>query len=214
MHPEYRRTHIATALLDSMLDYARKKGAAEASAIVSTENVASQRMLEKNGFTVISRWMYYSTIEKFQRQKTDSRIAVLADLEQVWQYLQQSHTYRMSADRYMNCWHWYRLDREALQGLIREERVIVTGSPVDGVMVINPKGYWDKTDVLQIVYLDSKSEKSLQSMFSFAANLCMESGFERLHLLCQQDVSVKSVVEKFKTEESEEFLLYNKILTS
>jgi hypothetical protein len=197
-----------------MVDYARKKGAAEASAIVSVENVASQRMLEKNGFTVISRWVYYSTNGKFQRQKTDSRIAVLDDLAQVWQYLQQSHTYSMSAGRYVNRWHWYRLDREALRGLIKEKRIIVTGSPVDGVMVINPKGYWDKTDVLQIVYLDSKSKRSLQSMFSFAANLCMESGFERLHLLCQQDISVKSMVEKFKIEESEEFLLYNKILTS
>ncbi len=212
MHPEYRRTHIATALLDGLVDYARKKGAAEASAIVSTENVASQRMMEKNGFKVISRWVYYSTTEKFQHRKTDSRTAVLADLAQVWQYLQQSQTYSMSAGRYVKRWHWYRLDREALQELIKEKRVIVTGSPVDGVMVINPKGYWDKIDVLQIVYLDSRSEKSLQSMFSYAANLYMESGFERLHLLCQQDTA-KSMVEKFKIEESEDFLLYNKILT-
>ena len=44
-------------------------------------------------------------------------------------------------------------DRRALLNFVKEERVIVTGRPIDGIAIINKCGYWDRP-ILQIVYLD------------------------------------------------------------
>ncbi|MEO9363545.1 MAG: GNAT family N-acetyltransferase [Nitrososphaera sp.] len=214
VHPEYRRSRIATELLERMLAYAGRRGARQASAIVSSENAPSQRMMEKNGFSAVSRWAYYSTDQEFGRQKTRARLATLADLGGIWEYLQESQIYRLSAGTYVRGWHWYALDKKALRGLIREKSVAVTGD-VDGVAVINARGYWKRNDVLQIVYLDSASKKSLQDLLAFATNMYGSgSSYEHMHVVCHDSKSITSMLKSFKKEEdSELFLLYRKEFT-
>jgi RimJ/RimL family protein N-acetyltransferase len=210
VRPEYRRSNIATELLNEMLAYAGRHGARQASAIVSSENVPSQRMMEKNGFAVVSRWVYYSTDQKFGQQKIKARLATSADIDRIWTYLQKSRIYRLSAGTYVRAWHWYPLDKKALRGLIRKKSVAVTGE-IDGVVIINAKGYWKRTDVLQIVYLDSASKKSLQDLLAFAANMYSKGRYERMHVVCYDSKSITSMLKSFKKEEdSELFLLYNK----
>ncbi|HEX6068139.1 MAG TPA: GNAT family N-acetyltransferase, partial [Nitrososphaera sp.] len=68
VHPDFRRAKVATAFLERMLDWAAERGAKEASAIVSQENVPSQRMLERNGFSMISEWIYYGTDKKTKKR--------------------------------------------------------------------------------------------------------------------------------------------------
>lgn len=220
VRPEYRRSKVATELLETMLAYAGRRGARRASAIVSSENVPSQRMMEKNGFTAVSRWVYYSTDQKFGRQKTEARLATLADLDRIWSYLQNSQVYRLSAGTYVKAWHWYLLDKRALQGLIREKSVAVTvgdntddNDSIDGVVVLNAKGYWGRTDVLQIVYLDSASKKTLQHLIAFAANIYGSKKYRHMHVVCYDSKSITSLLRAFKKEEdSELFLLYSKEL--
>ena len=213
VHPEYRRTKIATELLDRMLAYAGRHGARQASAIVSSENVPSQRMMERNGFSAISRWVYYSsTGQKIGPQKTGARFATEADLDKIWTYLQTSSIYRLSAGAYVKAWHWYPLNKKALSTLVRERNVAVTGD-VDGIVVISAKGYWKRTDVLQVVYLDSTSKESLQELISFAFNLYAKGGYVRLHVVCHDSKSITSMlVKSFQKEQddSEHFLLYTK----
>lgn len=115
VHPDFRRARVATALLDRMLGWAAKNGAREAAAIVSQENVPSQRMMERNGFSMISAWAYYGTGERPKKRATQARVAAKSDLAGAWKYLQQSCTYRLSAGRYVSSWQWYRLDRKALE---------------------------------------------------------------------------------------------------
>jgi hypothetical protein len=87
----------------------------------------------------------------------------------------------------------------------------VAGTSIDGIAIINNDGYWDRTDVLQVVYLDS--EKSARDLLSFATNLYGRGGFSRLQVLCHESRHLTSMVEKFKIKESERFLLYNKVIT-
>jgi len=209
VHPNFRRAKVATALLDKMLGWAAKNGAREASAIVSQENVPSQRMMERNGFSMISAWAYYGTVEKPKKRATEARFAAKQDLAEAWEYLKKSSTYRLSAGRYVSSWQWYRLDRKALQHLVAAGRIVMTGRPVDGLAVLNKAGYWDKPDVLQIVYLDPGSASSLRDLLAFAANLYAQ-GYSRLHVLCHNSEKMTSAVEKFEMEESEIFLLYSK----
>jgi ribosomal protein S18 acetylase RimI-like enzyme len=214
VHPDHRRSLIATKLIENMMRYARKNGARQASAIVSADNFASQRMMEKNGFQVISRWAYFSTITgRIKRQKIEARPATTDDLGRIWKYLQNSQIFHLSAERYVNSWHWYALDQKALKNFISNDQVIVTGRPVDGVAIINKHGYWRKKNILQIVYLDSISSNSIRHLFSFATNLYLDGRFDKLQVLCHESRRMTSFFEKFMIKEEEEFLLYNKVFT-
>lgn len=208
VHPDFRRAKVATALLERMLGWAEKRGAKEASAIVSQENVPSQRMLERNGFSLISEWIYYGT-DKKMKVAAGARLAAKQDADAAWQYLQGSRIYRLSAGRYVSSWRWCPLDKKTLRQLALEKRVVVTGRPVSGLAVLNRKGYWDRPNILQVSYLDAAGAKSLQEIMAFAANLYAQN-YSALHVLCHNSREITRAVEKFRMAESEVFLLYSK----
>lgn len=210
VHPDYRRSRIATGLMEKMLEYGRKKGARHASAIVDMTNVASQRMVEKNGFEVESRWAYYSTRAKLARKKSAARLATIAELGEIWQYLQESEVYQLSAKKYVKSWHWYALDRKVLHNFVKERNVIVAGKPIDGLALINRYGYWDRINILQIVYLDALSKSSLGHLVSFATNIHLEGRFQELQILCHNNRRLTSFIERYMTKDEEQFLLYNR----
>jgi ribosomal protein S18 acetylase RimI-like enzyme len=214
VHPDYRRSKVATRLLAKMIEYGRKKGARQVSAIVYMTNLASQRMLEKNGFQIKSRWAYYSAAGKAPRKKSSARLATIDDLAGIWQYLQSSEVYSLSAKRYVKSWHWYTLDRKALRKFVMEKGVVVAGEPIGGVALVNRRGYWDKKSVLQIVYLDALSKSPLLQLVSFASNLYLDGEFEELQILCYDTERLTSYIEKSMIRDEEQFLLYNKVFTT
>ena len=214
VHPDHRRSYIATMLLTKLLEFGRRKGAREASAIVDATNFASQSMMEKNGFRVVSRWMYYNALSTPRDQESNARIANVDDIDDIWQYLQQSKIYCLSGKRYVKSWRWYMFDRRALLNFVKEERVIVTSLPIDGIAIINKHGYWDRTNILQIVYLDIASVSSLHHLVSFIMNLYLDGKFDSLQLVCYNSKQVTSFIDKFVIKEEEQFLLYNKQFTS
>lgn len=215
VHPDYRRSKIATRLLEKMLEYGLKKGAVQASAIVDVTNVPSQRMLESNGFQVISRWAYYVTHEKptSTTKSTTARLAIASDVGEIWTYLEKSKVYQLSARKYVRSWHWYPLDRKALRDFVKKKSVIVAGSPISGIAIINRHGYWDRKKILQIVYLDSESTPALRQLFSFATDIYVNDGFEQLQLICYDSKQMTSYIEKHMTKDEEQFLLYSKVFT-
>lgn len=210
VHPDYRRSGVATRLMEKMLEYGRQRGAREASAIVDVTNVASQRMVEKNGFEAKSRWAYFSTGGTPKRKKSAARLATAGELDKIWQYLQDSEIYSLSAKRYVMSWHWYALDKKALRNFIKEKSVVVTGRPISGIAIINRHGYWDKPDILQIVYLDAGSTNSVHNLASFATNIYLDGRFDELQLVCHDSKKLISFIEKSMIKDEEQFLLYVK----
>ena len=214
VHPDYRRSNIATDLIAKMIQYGLQTGARQASAIVDVTNVASQRMMEKNGFEIVSRWAYYVAGGRPRRKKSAARLATADELNDVWRYLQNSEIYRLSAKRYVKSWHWYALDKKVLRNFIKEKSVVVTGLPIDGVAIINRRGYWDRANTMQIVYLDSASPRSLRHLVSFATNLYLDGGFAELQIVCHDSRRLTSLIEKSMIKDEEQFLLYNKVFTA
>jgi N-acetylglutamate synthase-like GNAT family acetyltransferase len=210
VRPDHRRSYIATRLLTKMLEYGRRKGARQASAIVGTTNFTSQSMMEKNGFKIISKWIYYSALGTPRHQESNARIANADDVGDIWQYLQQSKIYRLSGKRYVKSWHWYEFDHRALLNFVKEERVIVTGRPIDGIAIINKCGYWDRANILQIVYLDIAPASSLRELISFIMNLYLNGKFDGLQLVCYDSKRLSSFINKLVIKEHEQFILYNK----
>jgi GNAT superfamily N-acetyltransferase len=210
VHPDHRRSHIATLLITKMLEYGRRRGAWQASAIVDTTNFASQCLMERSGFKVVSKWLYYSIGGKPRHQKSDAKIANAKDIHDIWKYLMQSRIYHLSAKRYVESWRWYVFDLRALQNFVKDKRLIMFGQPIDGIAIINKRGYWGSANILQVVYLDSTSAFSLRNLISSIINIYLDGKFDTLQLMCYKNMRLSSFINKFMVREQVEFLLYNK----
>jgi hypothetical protein len=196
-----------------MIEFGHRIDSRRASAIVALDNLASQRMMEKSGFTVASRWAYYGTDGELKAARSRARFATAGDSRIIRSYLGSSRIFRLSGRMYVKSWHWYQLDQNSLKDLVRKRRVIVAGEPIKGIAIINPSGYWKRKDVLQVVYLDSCSTQVLRDLMSFVRNVYVEGRFARFQVLCQQSSKMTLVLEEFGMKESEQFLLYNKVFT-
>ena len=181
----FRRNKVATTLIDEMLQFGRRMGATEASAIISINNTASRSLFEKKGFNIVSQWGYYniqlhgnkySRISASNQSKNELkiRIAAIEDLDNVWDYLQYSETYRLSGKTYFEAWRWYYLSYEKIVDFIKHQNIVIIENDnkiIEGVAIINYSGYWDKTEVFQIVYLDSTSTSKLQGLLFYCIDL-------------------------------------------
>jgi ribosomal protein S18 acetylase RimI-like enzyme len=219
VNPNFRRRSVATQLLNKMISYGKKQGAREASAMVADNNIASQLMMERNGFAVISKWSYYSIgkIPKRRVTTTRSKIATLKDIERICNYLKQSQIFKSSGERYVNSWRWYSLDlySNTLADLIKNEKVLVVGNdPIEGVTIIDKDRFWNRNDntTLQIVYLDASNVFILEEFIGFVLNLIHSEGaiYDRIQVYSPQTASVSKVMEELEIERSDQFLLYKR----
>lgn len=181
----FRRNKVATTLIDEMLQFGRRMGAIEASAIISINNMASRSLFEKKGFNSISKWGYYNiqlngskdsriSISNQSKNALKIRIAAIEDLDNVWDYLRCSETYHLSGEMYFEAWRWYYLSYEKIVDFLKHQNIIIIENDnkiIEGVAIINYSGYWDKTEVFQIVYLDSTSTSKLQALLFYCIDL-------------------------------------------
>jgi ribosomal protein S18 acetylase RimI-like enzyme len=214
VHPNFRHRSVATQLLNTMISYGKEQEAEEASAIVAGNNIASQLMMESNGFAIISKWSYY-IINKIPKRvdqvKLRSRVVTFEDTETVRNYLIRSEVYKSSGKTYVNSWRWYSLDLSVLEDFIRHEKVLVIGNdPIEGLGIINK----DNNNNFQIVYLDASNVNVLEDLIRFAVNLIHpeDATYDRIQIFSPQRKYVSTIMEQVGLERSEEFLLYKRVL--
>ncbi len=239
----FRRNKVATTLIDEMLQFGRRMGAKEASAIISVNNTASRSLFEKKGFNSVSKWGYYniqlhgnkySRISASNQSKNELkiRIAAIEDLDNVWDYLQYSETYRLSGKTYFEAWRWYYLNYEKIVDFIKHQNIIIIENDntiIEGVAIINYTGYWDKTEVFQIVYLDSTSTSKLQGLLFYCIDLYTVSlsdnkkiydndntsshqdkdNSNQLQIISYQTNELLEIMNNFEIIDSAQFLLYD-----
>jgi ribosomal protein S18 acetylase RimI-like enzyme len=222
VHPNFRRRSVATELLKMMILYGKEHGAEEASAMVAANNIASQLMMESNGFAVISKWSYYSfnKIPRADKVKLRSKFATFEDTKTVWNYLRESDVYKASGKTYVNSWRWYSLDLSVLEDFIKHEKVLVIGNDrIEGLGIIN-KGNNnndndnDNDNTFQIVYLDALNMKALEDLTKFALKLINleDATYDRIQIYSPQTTNLSTIIQQIGSERSEEFLLYKRIL--
>jgi ribosomal protein S18 acetylase RimI-like enzyme len=214
VHPNFRHRSVATQLLNTMISYGKEQEAEEASAIVAGNNIASQLMMESNGFAIISKWSYY-IINKIPKRvdqvKLRSRVVTFEDTETVRNYLIRSEVYKSSGKTYVNSWRWYSLDLSVLEDFIKHEKVLVIGNdPIEGLGIINK----DNNNNFQIVYLDASNVNVLEDLIRFAVNLihAEDATYDRIQIFSPQRKYVSTIMEQVGLERSEEFLLYKRVL--
>jgi N-acetylglutamate synthase-like GNAT family acetyltransferase len=215
VNPDYRRRSIATELLSKMLSYGKRQGAKEASAIVGVNNLPSQLMMEKNGFDVISKWNYYNTNKSRRYGKVNVRTATVSDIKNVWDYLKQSKIYKSSGKRHVNSWRWYSFDSDTILTNIKDGKLLIAGNDdIEGIAIINKDGYWNRNDVFQIVYLDAASISSLYDLIVFVIMLVHSDNdrYKRIQIFSPQIRQMSSLTKELDIDNSEQFLLYRKII--
>ena len=238
----FRRNKVATILIDEMLQFGRRMGAIEASAIISINNTASRSLFEKKGFNSISKWGYYniqlnggkdSRISNSNESKNalKIRIAAIEDLDNVWDYLRCSETYHLSGETYFEAWRWYYLSYEKIVDFIKHQNVIILENDnkiIEGVAIINYTGYWDKTDVFQIVYLDSTSTSKLRCLLFYCIDLYavslsdnkknydndntrsrLHNNSNQLQIFSYLTNELSEIMNNFEIIDSAQFLLYD-----
>jgi len=220
VNPKYRRRSVATELINKMVLYGKRRGAKEASAMVSMSNIASQLMMEKNGFSMVSKWSYYSVDEIPQRAnkvELRSRIATFEDSEMICNYLRRSEIYESSGKTYVNSWRWHPLDpySDILEDLIKNKKVLVVGryNKIRGLAIIDKDNkYIDSNHTFQIVYLDAPDVSVLKDLIRFAINLIHSDDeiYDRIQVYSPQITSESTIMELLEIDKSEQFLLYER----
>jgi RimJ/RimL family protein N-acetyltransferase len=235
----YRRNKVATTLIDEMLEFGRRMGATEASAIISVNNAASRSLFERKGFNIVSRWGYYNIHPHGNKYNQISisnrgkkiRKAAIEDLDNVWDYLRCSETYHLSGETYFEAWRWYYLSYEKIVDFIKHNNIIIIENDnkiIEGVAIINYTGYWDKTEVFQIVYLDSTSTSKLQALLFYCIDLYAVSlsdnnknydidntrshphnNSNQLQIISYLTNELSEIMNNFEIIDSAQFLLYD-----
>jgi len=221
VNPNFRRRSIGTELIKRMVQYGKEQGAKEAAGLVSVKNLASQAMMEKNGFVVTSRWTYcyISTTASTVFQKPDTgqaRIATSKDREIIGNYLKQSQIFRAAAENYEHLWRWYRLDlsSDILQNLIENRKIIImtphNHSIIEGVAIINK----NCNNMLRIGYIDAFDILTLRRLIAFVINLAYselgEKKSETIQMFITHTPFLQSAMGALAIDQYGQFLFYTK----
>lgn len=216
VNPDFRRRSIGTELIKKMVQYGKEQGAQEAAGLVSVKNVASQAMMEKNGFVVTSRWIYCNSSTNVHQEPDNgqAKIATLKDKEVMRSYLKQSQIFRAAAENYAHLWRWYHLhlDSDVLQNLIDNRKIIIMTnhdhSIIHGLMIINK----NDDNMFQIGYIDAVDVLTLKHLITFVINLAYselrEKKSETLQMFVPQTSFLQAAMTDLEINQYGHFLLY------
>jgi GNAT superfamily N-acetyltransferase len=216
VNPDFRRRSIGTELIKKMVQYGKEQGAQEAAGLVSVKNVASQAMMEKNGFVVISRWIYCNSSTNVHQEPDNgqAKIATLKDKEVMRSYLKQSQIFRAAAENYAHLWRWYHLhlDSDVLQNLIDNRKIIIMTnhdhSIIHGLIIINK----NDNNMFQIGYIDAVDVLTLKHLITFVINLAYselrEKKSETLQMFVPQTSFLQAAMTDLEINQYGHFLLY------
>jgi GNAT superfamily N-acetyltransferase len=216
VNPDFRRRSIGTELIKKMVQYGKEQGAQEAAGLVSVKNVASQAMMERNGFVVTSRWIYCNSSTNVHQEPDNgqAKIATLKDKEVMRSYLKQSQIFRAAAENYAHLWRWYHLhlDSDVLQNLIDNRKIIIMTnhdhSIIHGLIIINK----NDNNMFQIGYIDAVDVLTLKHLITFVINLAYselrEKKSETLQMFVPQTSFLQAAMTDLEINQYGHFLLY------
>ncbi|MFL6316995.1 MAG: GNAT family N-acetyltransferase [Nitrososphaeraceae archaeon] len=216
VNPDFRRRSIGTELIKKMVQYGKEQGAQEAAGLVSVKNVASQAMMEKNGFVVTSRWIYCNSSTNVHQEPDNgqAKIATLKDKEVMRSYLKQSQIFRAAAENYAHLWRWYHLhlDSDVLHNLIDNRKIIIMTnhdhSIIHGLIIINK----NDNNMFQIGYIDAVDVLTLKHLITFVINLAYselrEKKSETLQMFVPQTSFLQAAMTDLEINQYGHFLLY------
>lgn len=232
VNKNYRNKGVASSLLNEMLGFAIKKGIKEASAVVSYNNIASQKMLEKKGFYQLFKFNYYNLkLEKInkinhlfpqqEQQKLRIEPAKPKDVSVIIDYLSNSKVSKYTDNRYFNSWKFYKFENtfSSLISLINNNKILLIVdeiNKINGILIINivdNKDIFYKKPLVQICYFDCINYYKYSEIINI-----LISAFSENNVYCNIQFYLPDITDlnhhlcKYSIDYFEQFFLYNKNL--
>ncbi len=235
VNPEYRKQGIATSLLEYMLNFGIEKGYTDISAIVSTQNILSQKILEKQGFFKLQRFNYYNidlekfrntntvTIEHSQQEQFDIKLADYTNISNIIEYLKVSTIFNQSYKRYFDSWKFYKFENNYsdLKSLVGNKKMFLItdqSKNINGLLILNNinsnnnnNNY--KKRIIQICYMDCIDIKSYSKIIKYLINFFLgKKNYSSIEFYLPDIASLLQNIKFRSLDYLEQFFLYNKIL--
>lgn len=213
--PNYRRKGVATAITRKCLEYAKKKGAKVARLVTESDNKAAQAVLQKLGFKPVAEFAKMENERITTENAEASGWAAKNDVEALWNYLQNSETYRKAAGLYTMLYHWFSLEKEDLTRFVEEQKAIVheKGKGVDGLALIEDATAREwRENTIQTCYIDG-NYKAVLDMTKFLKNHCKNMSVKKIYGFTCNHKPIISALEKlgFKYKGSTEIVYEKKL---
>ncbi len=147
--------------------------------IIESENRASIKLVTSMGYEIEERWRLYSMMP--EKQNANTTIATKStDLGKL-----------ASSSTYADSWRWLPLDKEDLEKLVEQNRIVVS--------IQNGKssamGIWNKSndfpDVFQMGFVNG-TQDGIKEILKCAQNQARDLGCERIQVFAHEKISLES----------------------
>jgi len=231
----HRNKGIATELLRYSLNYGINNGIKESSALVSKNNFASQKMLEKLGFSKLVEYRYYNiNLKKFRDDSNvyfkskivfsmnfNIKVPQMRDISSIQEYLSNPFEIpRSCTNKYFDSWRLYNLNTSlsSLSSFIRNKELLVITNETEeivGIAIVKPSkkiSYYNMT-IIQISYLHCLNISIfLRVIYLLLRKYCDDRLFDNAHLLLPIVGELEKIVSLQSIEYCDLFYLYSKFL--
>jgi len=182
--PNFRRIGVAKAITKKCLEYAKRKGAKVARLVTESDNIAARIVVQKLGFQPIAEFVEMVTENVAKEQSRNSRCAEKSETEAIWNYLQNSETYRKAAGLYAVIFQWFSLEKQELKRFIEQRKAILHENEegnVDGLTLIDDTTAREwRADTMQTCYVDG-NYGAVFDMIKFLKSHCFALGVKKIY---------------------------------
>jgi GNAT superfamily N-acetyltransferase len=186
--PQYRRKGLGKLMLAHAESVIPNK---VIRLIIESKNTPSIQLAGSMGYYLEDKWRLYSTLP----EKQDSSVKITLNIAEAGNLI--------NTVTYADSWKWLPLDREELQKLVNQKRVVISvnAEKLSAVGIWNISG--DFPRVFQIGYLNGINT-GMVNILRHAQNKAQELNCERIQIFVQEKIPIE---EKFLDKRSLFYLM-------
>jgi GNAT superfamily N-acetyltransferase len=207
VHEQYRGHGIAGKLNDSLVEWARKKGARVARLTTGVRNRASRDHLKKIGFPL---WQAFQRLDSTRglRVKPAGVSAPRGSSKQLWNWLRARPNFSETHAMYSDGWTWHPLTRQALGKLIARGHVLITtrNKQPTSCCILH-----DEDKILTIGYVTG-DRREIEKLVRMARFLMFRRKREKLRVLLLSRSPLVRGLERSGFEKTARILVYEKFI--
>jgi len=230
----HRNKGIASALLKYSLNYGINNGIKESCALVSKNNFASQKMLEKLGFSKFLECCYYNiNLKKYRddcnvsfkpelvfSSKLDIKVPRSRDIFSIQEYLSNPEISKFCVNKYFDSWRLYDLNTSlsSLSSFVRNKELLIIVNDTDeivGIAIVKPSKKISVCDIpmIQISYLNCLNIAIFARVIHLLLSKYRDVNiFNNAQFLLPVFAELEKILNIQSIEHSERFFLYSKKL--
>ena len=233
VNQNYRKQGLASFLLKHMIDLGIKWGNVEANAIVSYNNVPSQKMFEKHGFSKLFDFVYYNinlkrelgetSLSNSIKEEIRLKVPNINDIYSISAFLKRSQIYKYCKRRYFNSWKFYILDNSYhfLSFLINNNKLLLFTNELNQIKalslinIIEQKDNFYNKYTVQICYLDCIDYFDYSNVIDMLFYHYLKSSiYSYIQFYLPYSIEINDSIIKEKIKHFEKFFLYSKNLNN